>query len=78
MIKNILASVKKCWGPKTPMKDLGPDILNLFSDPENTDPWEDEVGHHFPNWTMSLIPPNWLGTSSLTLRCYCLWVHRWS
>ena len=30
------------------VKDLGPDILNLVPDPENTDPWEDEDGPLFP------------------------------
>ena len=30
------------------MKDLGPDVLNLIPDPENTDPWEDDDGPSFP------------------------------
>jgi hypothetical protein len=35
-------------GPKTTVKDLGPDVVNLDPDPENLDPWEDEDGPSFP------------------------------
>ena len=35
-------------GPKTTVKDLGPDVLNLDPDPDNTDPWEDDDGPLFP------------------------------
>jgi hypothetical protein len=40
--------VESHWGPTTTVKDLGPDVLNLDPDPENTDPWEDEDGPSFP------------------------------
>ncbi len=46
--QEFLASVKKRWGWKTTVKDLGPDVLNLTPDPENTDPWEDDDGPSFP------------------------------
>jgi hypothetical protein len=36
------------WGPKTTVKDLGPDVLNLTPDLYNTDPWEDKDGPSFP------------------------------
>ena len=36
--EQFLASVEERWGPKTTMKDLGPDVLNLVLDPENLDP----------------------------------------
>ena len=42
--QEFLASIEKRWGPKTMVKDLGPDVLNLDPDPENLDPWEDEDG----------------------------------
>ena len=32
-----LSSVTECWNPKTMIKDLGPDILNLITDPMNND-----------------------------------------
>ena len=35
-------------GPKTTIKDLGEDILNLVPDPMNNGPWEDEDGPLFP------------------------------
>ena len=40
--------MEKCWGPKTTVKDLGPDVLNLSLDPNNLDPWEDKDGPLFP------------------------------
>ena len=43
-----LTSVCDHWGPKTTIKDLGEDILNLVPDPTNDDPWEDEDGPLFP------------------------------
>ncbi|KAL3786440.1 hypothetical protein HJC23_011021 [Cyclotella cryptica] len=46
--QQFLASVEGRWGPKTTIKDLGPDILNLSPDPDNFDPWEDEDGPLFP------------------------------
>jgi hypothetical protein len=46
--EQFLASVEERWGPKTTVKDLGPDVLNLVPDPENTDPWEDDDGPSFP------------------------------
>ena len=30
------------------VKDLGPDVLNLTTDPDNMDPWEDKDGPLFP------------------------------
>jgi hypothetical protein len=39
-----LEAVQGRWGQKMMVKDLGPDILNLVSDPENNDAWEDEDG----------------------------------
>jgi hypothetical protein len=47
--QQFLASIEEHWGPKTTVKDLGPDVLNLTPDPDNTDPWEDEDGPSFPN-----------------------------
>eukprot|EP00804_Cyclotella_cryptica_P025829 CCRYP_002699-RA/>CCRYP_002699-RA protein AED:0.25 eAED:0.20 QI:0/-1/0/1/-1/1/1/0/678 len=46
--QQFLASVEGRWGPKTTIKDLGPDVLNLSPDPDNFDPWEDEDGPSFP------------------------------
>ena len=46
--REFLASVKKCWGRKTTVKDLGSDVLNLTPDPENIDPWEDDDVPSFP------------------------------
>ena len=46
--QEFLASVEKRWGPKTTVKDLGPDVLNLSPDPDNMDPWEDDDGPSFP------------------------------
>jgi hypothetical protein len=46
--QEFLDSVESRWGPKTTVKDLGPDVLNLVPDPENEDPWEDEDGPSFP------------------------------
>ena len=43
-----LTSVSDHLGPKTMIKDLGEDILNLVPDPTNDDPWEDEVRPLFP------------------------------
>ncbi len=39
---NLRSSVSDCWGQKTMIKDLGPDILNHVPDLTNYDPWEDE------------------------------------
>jgi len=30
------------------VKDLGPDVLTLTPDPENTDPWDDDYGPSLP------------------------------
>jgi hypothetical protein len=46
--QEFLTSVEKRWGPKTTVKDLGPDVLNLSPDPDNMDPWEDNDGPSFP------------------------------
>jgi hypothetical protein len=46
--QEFLTSVEKRWGPKTMVKNLGPDVLNLTPDPENIDPWEDDDGPLFP------------------------------
>jgi hypothetical protein len=46
--QEFLACVEKRWGPKTMVKDLGPDVLNLDPDPDHTDPWEDDDGPSFP------------------------------
>eukprot|EP00804_Cyclotella_cryptica_P004620 CCRYP_006942-RA/>CCRYP_006942-RA protein AED:0.23 eAED:0.23 QI:0/-1/0/1/-1/1/1/0/675 len=46
--QQFLASLEGRWGPKTIIKDLGPDVLNLSPDPDNFDPWEDEDGPSFP------------------------------
>ena len=46
--QEFLDSVENRWGPKTTVKDLGPDVLNLVPDPDNTEPWEDEDGPSFP------------------------------
>jgi hypothetical protein len=46
--QEFLASVEERWGPKTTVKDLRPDVLNLTPDPDNTDPWEDDDGPSFP------------------------------
>jgi hypothetical protein len=46
--QEFLDSVENCWGPKTTVKDLGPDVLNLVPDPDNMEPWEDEDGPLFP------------------------------
>ena len=62
--QEFLASVEKRWGPKTMVKDLGPDILNLDPNPENIDPWEDEDGSSFPELDNELRLPKQLGTSS--------------
>ena len=43
-----LTSETDLWGPKTMIKDLGEDILNLFPNPKNNDPWEDDDGPSFP------------------------------
>ena len=32
--QEFLDSVENCWGPKTTVKDLGPDVLNLTPDPK--------------------------------------------
>jgi hypothetical protein len=45
--QEFLDSVKNHWGLTTTVKDLGPDVLNLTLDPDNTDPWEDEDGPSF-------------------------------
>ena len=45
--EEFLASVCDRWGPKTTIKDLGEDVLNLDPDPTD-DPWEDEDGPSFP------------------------------
>jgi hypothetical protein len=45
--QEFLDSVESRWGTKTTVKDLGPDVLNLTPDPDNTDPWEDEDGTSF-------------------------------
>jgi hypothetical protein len=46
--QEFLTSVEKRWGLKTTVKDLGPDVLNLTPDPDNTDPWEDDDRPSFP------------------------------
>ncbi len=46
--ESFLSSVTDRWGPKTTIKDLGEDILNLVPDPMYNDPWEDEDGPLFP------------------------------
>ena len=51
-----LTSVAVCWGPKITIKDLGPDILNLITDPMNDDPWENEDGTLFPKLDNELAP----------------------
>jgi hypothetical protein len=43
------------WGPKTAVNDLGPDVLNLTPDPDNTDPWEDKDGPSFPKLDDELV-----------------------
>ena len=53
---------------KMTIEDFGPDVLNLVTDPENNEPWEDEDGPHSPNWMMSSRMPKHQGTFSLTLR----------
>jgi hypothetical protein len=35
--QEFLDSVENRWGPKTTVKDLGPDVLNLVPDPDNMD-----------------------------------------
>ena len=30
------------------IKDLGPDIINLVPDPDNNEPWKDDVRPSFP------------------------------
>ena len=51
--EEFLTSVCDQWGLKTPIKDVGEDILNLVPDPTNYDPWEDEDR----SWMMSLQLP---------------------
>ena len=46
--EQFLTSVCDRWGQRTKVKDLGPDFLNLVSDPTNYVPWEDEDGPSFP------------------------------
>ena len=60
--QEFLASMQDQWGPKTTVKDLGPDVLNLTPDLENTYPWEDNDGPLFPK-TMISRPQKQLGTS---------------
>ena len=68
--------MENCWGPKTTVKDLGPDVLNLTPDPDNTDPWEDEDGPSFPELDDELEAAEAV-EDFLIPRCYSLLVtHR--
>ena len=46
--QKFLEAIQDRWGQKMTIKDLGPDILNLVSYPENNAPWEDECRPSFP------------------------------
>jgi hypothetical protein len=52
-----LEQVHSRWGEKAKVTDLGADCLNLVTDPDNFNPWEDpEAGPNFPNLKQELDP----------------------
>ncbi len=52
-----LERVYSRWGDKTKVSDLGAECLNLVTDPDNFDPWEDpEAGPNFPDLKEELDP----------------------
>ena len=42
-----METIQERWGKTTTIKDWGPDVLDLVSDPQNSDPWVDVDGPSF-------------------------------